>query len=306
MNVHPVYRQLVALGKPQLAIRSSSALIHRRLHSRAGISTSFRVSDHLAQRPSPAPSRTISLSSPEPNSRKRGPLEVSAFEEILAFVALGVGFWMYKTYDSMGEWPEEVRNDLRAAVKAKQKEDWRTAASYFERAYNTAVTLPDQAASFGVDSAIKISAIALSLADVLESAGDLSRAYSIYGAAFAELIHNLPSLSESNTALEADQQRRAMRIAVKMAELGEHILHLQALGRPPEGADYGPTDEAEVKEKFDWALTEALRLRRTSVQLPEMGKKENDTLNLPAWVKKVDLTSVMTRVGEYYLRKGEI
>lgn len=173
-------------------------------------------------------------------------------------------------------------------------------------AYDTAVTLPDQVASFGADSAIKISAIALSLADVLESAGDLPRAYSVYGAAFAELIKDLPSLSESNTALEADQRRRAIGIAVKMAELGEHILHKQALGIAPKGADYGPTDKAEVKEKFDWALTEALRLRNTSVQPPDTGKKEEDTLNLPEWVKKVDLTSIMTRVGEYYMREGEI
>ncbi|KAG9022972.1 hypothetical protein FS837_006062 [Tulasnella sp. UAMH 9824] len=206
----------------------------------------------------------------------------------------------------MDEWPEEVRNDLRAAVKAKQKEDWRMAASYFERAYDIAVTLPDQAASFGADSAIKISDIALSLADVLESAGDLPRAYSIYGTAFSHLINGLPSSSESKTAFEADQQRRAIGIALKMAELGEHILHERAPGRVPECANYGPADEAEVKEKIDWALTEALGLRSASVHLWETGKKQNDTLNLPGWVKKVNRISTVRRVEEYYSRKGEI
>lgn len=39
----------------------------------------------------------------------------------------------YKENDIVGKWPKEVRNDLRAAVKAKHKGDWRMAASLFER-----------------------------------------------------------------------------------------------------------------------------------------------------------------------------
>lgn len=94
MNVHPVYRQLVALGKPQLAIRSSSTSVHRGSHSRAAISTNFRASDHLARTPSLAPKRTISLSSLKPNARKRGPLERSPYGDVIILIALALGYSM--------------------------------------------------------------------------------------------------------------------------------------------------------------------------------------------------------------------
>lgn len=92
-----------------------------------------------------------------------------------------------------------------------------------------------------------------------------------------------------------------------MAELGEQILHVRALGRAPTDSEYGPVDEAEVEEKLDWALTEALRLRGGSAKSPENGKeKESDTLSLPRWVEGVDLTSTMERVADYYSRKGKV
>ncbi|KAG8886769.1 hypothetical protein FRC00_000645, partial [Tulasnella sp. 408] len=150
-------------------------------------------------------------------------------------------------------------------------------------------------------------AIALSLADVLESAGDLPKAYSVYKSAFADLTHGLPSPSESSTSLQADQRTRAIGTALKMAELGEQILHVRALGRAPAESEYGPVDEAEVEEKLDWALTEALRLRGGSANSPKKGKeKDSDTLSLPRWVEGVDLTSTMERVADYYSRKGKV
>ncbi|KAG8973241.1 hypothetical protein FRC05_008955 [Tulasnella sp. 425] len=213
----------------------------------------------------------------------------------------------YEMYAIMGMWPKEVRNDLRVAVRAKQKQDWRTAAGYFERAYATAVLLPDPVASFGADYPIKISAIALSLADVLESAGDLPKAYSVYGTAFADLTQSLPAPSSSTTSLEADRRTRAIGTALKMAELGEQILHVRALGRAPTDSDYGPVDEAEIEGKLDWALTEALRMRNVSVKQSEKEKEnESNTLSLPRWVEGVDLTSTMERVADYYSRKGKL
>ncbi|KIO16749.1 hypothetical protein M407DRAFT_33591 [Tulasnella calospora MUT 4182] len=307
MNVQLVYRHLIAPGKSQLAIRTSSNPFRRELHSRTAISSNLQFSDRLARTPGPALRRTISSSSFDPNAPKSGIRNGTLFSVMMAIGALGIGYGIYEMYAIMGMWPKEVRNDLRVAVRAKQKEDWRTAASYFERAYGTAIALPDPPASFGADYIIKISAIALSLADVLESAGELPKAYSVYGSAFADLTHGLPSPSESSTSLEADQRTRAIGTALKMAELGEQILHVRALGRAPADSDYGPADEAEVEEKLDWALTEALRLRSASAKSTDKGKeKENDTLNLPRWVEGVDLTSTMERVADYYSRKGKV
>lgn len=171
-------------------------------------------------------------------------------------------------------------------------------------AYGTAINLPDPVASFGADYAIKISAIALSLADVLESAGDLAKAYSVYGSAFADLTTGLAPPSATNTSLDVDRRTRAIGTALKMAELGEQVLHVRALGRAPQDPDYGPVDEAEVEAKLDWALTEALKVRNVTVKPSE--KKEEDTLHLPRWVEGVDLTSTMERVADYYSRKGKL
>ncbi|KAG8892580.1 hypothetical protein FRB99_002612, partial [Tulasnella sp. 403] len=71
----------------------------------------------------------------------------------------------YEMYAIMGMWPQEVRNDLRVAIRAKHKEDYQTSATYFKRAYSTAVSLPDPVKSFGDDHVLKISSIALALAD---------------------------------------------------------------------------------------------------------------------------------------------
>ncbi|KAG8948755.1 hypothetical protein FRC04_009366 [Tulasnella sp. 424] len=212
-----------------------------------------------------------------------------------------------ETYDIMGVWPKEVRNDLKVAVWAKQKQNLGAAAGYFERAYATAVLLPDPVASFGADYPIKISAIALSLAGVLESASDLPRAYSAYRTAFADLTRSLSHPSSSFTSIEADRRTRAIGIALKMVELGEQILRERALGRAPTDSKYGPVNEAEIEGKLDWALREALRMQNVSVKPSEKDEeKENAMLSLPTWAKGVTLASTMERAAEYYSRKGKL
>ncbi|KIO16750.1 hypothetical protein M407DRAFT_33592 [Tulasnella calospora MUT 4182] len=307
MNIQPVYRPLVAPDRLHLAIRTSSTPFRRELQSRATILSNLPVLDRPARTPSPALTRTIRSSSSKLKTPKSGAINGKTFTAMKALWALGMGYAIYDINEMMQMWPREVRNDIKAAVQAKQKEDWRTAASYFERAYDTALALPNPVASFGADHAIKTSAIALSLGDVLESAGDLPKAYSVYGRAFADLTHGLPSPSEFATSLEADQRARAIGTALKMAELGEQILSGRAPGRAPDDSNCGPADKAEVEKKFRWALTEALRLRTASVKPSEKGKnKELDTLDLPEWVKTVDLMSILDRVAEYYSRKGKL
>ncbi|KAG8990174.1 hypothetical protein FRB90_001874, partial [Tulasnella sp. 427] len=307
MNAHLAGRHLATLGTGRLATRNINALGRRGLHSKRAVLANPQFSaPPLGTHRTPF-SRTISSSSFDPNAPKRGITNGTLFTVMMAIGVLGIGYGIYEMYAIMGMWPQEVRNDLRMALRAKQKEDWRTSAAYFERAYTTAVALPDPGASFGADHPIKISAIALSLADVLESAGNLPKAYSVYGSAFADLTNGLPAPSESHTAIEADRRTRAIGTALKTAELGEQILHVRALGRAPAVSDYGPADEAEIEAKLNWALTEALRVRNVKVNPTDKAKeKESDTLSLPRWVEGVDLTSTMERVADYYTREGKV
>ncbi|KAG8895470.1 hypothetical protein FRC00_007439 [Tulasnella sp. 408] len=160
------------------------------------------------------------------------------------------------------------------------------------------------------DLDIKIGADTLSIAHTWESKiGDLPRAYSVYKIAFARLTRGLPSPSETNTSHEVEKRTLAIATAMKMAELGDLILYARALGTAPADPDSGPAGEAEVREKFDWALTEALRLRTAAVKPPERAKEEeeeNDRINPPRWAQEVDLASIMGRVADYYSRRGMV
>ncbi|KAG9023231.1 hypothetical protein FS837_005896 [Tulasnella sp. UAMH 9824] len=273
----------------------------RELHSRAAILSNLPLSDRPARALNPVLKRTIRSSSLGPKSPIRGGTYARRIKVLKAIGTLGMG---YGAYNTLGVWLKEEW-DLRVADRAKQKE--RTRAGYSERAPGTIATLFDSAAAFSADLDIKISTISLSFADTLETVGDFPRAYSVYKSTFAELTDNLPSSSETNDSHEVEKRILAIVTALKMAELGELILHLRALGKAPTDPDSGPADEAEVREKFDWALTEALRLRTAAVKPPEKGEeKEIETISPLRWAQEVDLATIMGRVADYYSRKGMV
>lgn len=175
----------------------------------------------------------------------------------------------------------------------------------FDRAYGTAVSLPDPATSLGPDHVFKINAIALSLADVLENY-DLPAAYSVYETALADVRSREMSVRE---------RIRAVSIAVKLGDVGEQLLRTNnrsGSSGKKDDVKYGPVDEGEVEGYYSWALEESLRAippkegERKVVSDDRTAESSQERLQLPHWVEGIDLVSVMERLAAYYTRKGQM
>ncbi|KAE9390603.1 hypothetical protein BT96DRAFT_1002119 [Gymnopus androsaceus JB14] len=121
------------------------------------------------------------------------------------------GFVLYKT---LTMWPPEVRSDLKDAVRAKYAGDFETSERYFHRAWNTIQTLPIE--SLDTQPYLKITGIAVVLADVLENSNKLTRAYEVYIQAL-EILQK----GEVNKTLTGPERLRAVAISSKLGELAQ-------------------------------------------------------------------------------------
>ncbi|KAG8874201.1 hypothetical protein FRB98_008584 [Tulasnella sp. 332] len=233
------------------------------------------------------------------DARSRSSINGPVLTTLLAIGILGIGYGIYDMYSTFNTWPKEIRQDLRVAVRAKHTGDYRTSAAYFQKAYGTAISLSDPVASLGQDHIMKINAISLSLADALENY-DLPAAYSVYETALADL---------RSDAMGTSERARAVGIAIKLGDIGERLLKLQAIN-PSKAAQYGPEDDAEVEEYYNWAVTTILKAANpTALAKPDEVKGDKETppteqLVLQNFVDGVELTSVMEIVADYYRRRG--
>ncbi|TDL22769.1 hypothetical protein BD410DRAFT_839470 [Rickenella mellea] len=94
-------------------------------------------------------------------------------------------------------WPVEVRSDLRSGIKAKQQDDLLLSQRYLQRAWDTAKSLPLQ--TFGSEPCLKVSGIAIKLAEVLEANGAPDAAYTVYAEAL-KLLQNVRAADPAVTA----------------------------------------------------------------------------------------------------------
>ena len=135
-------------------------------------------------------------------------------------------------------WPQEVRGDLRAGIKAKNQGDLDLSERYLRRyvshrvsrytvqihlmyaprdsfrAWQTAQTLPISA--FSSDPYLKLSGIAIALAEVLEASDRPSEAYETYSTALAQL-----RASQATKKLSGKERMRAVALAHKLGEMAE-------------------------------------------------------------------------------------
>ncbi|KAG8949131.1 hypothetical protein FRC03_000444 [Tulasnella sp. 419] len=221
--------------------------------------------------------------------KQRSGLRVSTlFGITMAFGLLGIGYGIYDIYSSMTTWPPELRQDLRIAVRAKQRGDFKSSVEAFRKAYGKAITL----SSFGGDRAYQTSAIALALADVLETGtGDLKSAYDVYITALNDLKLN-GSLVEENGAsrMNGKERARAIGIVMKLTELG---------GRLRDAGD-------DVEEHLGWALGEMLKdmgVDNRKEGSEDEGVKE---LELPRWSEAgLDIVAVLEKAGQFYASRGK-
>ena len=162
------------------------------------------------------------------------------------------------------------------------------------RAWTTAQTLPISA--FSSEPYLKLSGIAIALAEVLEASNRPSEAYETYSTALAQL-----RASQATKKLSGRERMRAVALAHKLGEMAE------VYQRGPE----------EAEEFLTFAVEEVLRVMKdgeAGIEVEGKGKERADEgevgtmlaeLELPQWVRKVDVAAPLEALGRFYAREDK-
>ncbi|KAJ1032694.1 hypothetical protein NDA16_000716 [Ustilago loliicola] len=212
---------------------------------------------------------------PRPSVSGPGAVRVGTlFTSLIALAIAVTSYGLYEYYTFFSAWPVSIRDDLRAALKARNRGDARRAESYFRKALATArgikgelnepIPIPKgQPEGQRGEAMLKISGIAIALAALLENEGKVSEAYEV------------------------------------LEDVWEEVM---------ERGKYAGVVE---REKGEWKRGDRDRMRGVQLaqklgllgQLPDV-RVELLNLDLPAWVTKLDLLSSIEALGTFYAGKG--
>ncbi|KAH9039188.1 hypothetical protein EDB84DRAFT_1477997 [Lactarius hengduanensis] len=202
----------------------------------------------------------------------------------LGFISTMIG--VYEFYSSFAIWPEEVRSDLRAGVKAKQQGNFALSRRLLTQAYETALSLPSE--KFSPSPFLKLSGIAITLSEVLEEDGQPKKAYETY-------VNALEHLKQHWAVLTGEERLRAISMGQKLGEI----------------ADTYQLGDEEEERWLTWTVEEVLKLAKDNGS-PRLGGKSEDShlvlsdLELPKWVRVTDIGAPLEALGAFYARTGKL
>ncbi|KAH7887074.1 hypothetical protein F5I97DRAFT_1102244 [Phlebopus sp. FC_14] len=222
-----------------------------------------------------------------------------------ALLVLGVGataLGVYEFYSTFTLWPKEIRADLRAGIKARNQENLALSERYLSRAYQTALSLPPSA--LGPDPYIKLSGIAAVLSEVASSPRHAREALQVAWERGASSTSNSNDPAWAAYTLTDEERLRRVAVACKLGELSEEwnqdeeekwlqwaveeVLKLAGLGAPPAAPK---SDETSILHSADDDTSKSIVLAE---------------LELPSWMRKVDLGAPLAALGALYARKGQV
>ncbi|KAI0000213.1 hypothetical protein BJV74DRAFT_876989 [Russula compacta] len=202
----------------------------------------------------------------------------------LGFISTMIG--VYEFYSSFAIWPEEVRADLRAGVKAKQQGNLALSRKILAQALKTALSLSPE--RFSPSPYLKLSGIAITLCEVLEQDNKPREAYEGYIAALEHLRKNW-------SALSSEEKLRAISLGQRLGEM----------------ADTYQLGEAEEERWLTWSVEEVLKLAK-DVRSSKPGSDSEEShlvlsdLELPTWVSVTDIGAPLETLGAFYARTGKL
>lgn len=221
----------------RFAARALPAIVHRKL-------SSTRLTSQTSSSSKPTVSASTSVGNvetsgfrPQPSITGPGVVRVGTLFTSLITLAVAVtGYGLYEYYTSFSAWPVVIRDDLRAALKARNRGDARRAESYFRKALATARSIKAElneptptrqgsAKGEAGEAMLKISGIAIALAALLEGEGMVEESYVVLEDVWEEVMERgkYASVSEQKGEVKrSDRDRmRAVQIAQKLGMLGQ-------------------------------------------------------------------------------------
>ncbi|SNX82589.1 uncharacterized protein MEPE_01295 [Melanopsichium pennsylvanicum] len=174
---------------------------------------------------------------PRPSVSGPGAVRVGTlFTSLIALAVAVTGYGLYEYYTSFSAWPVSIRDDLRAALKARNRGDVRRAESYFRKALATArgikaelneptPTPKGNAPGDKGEAMLKISGIAIALAALLEGEGRVAEAYQVLEDVWEELMeqgkYRAVSADKGEWKRGDKDRMRGVQIAQKLGLLGQ-------------------------------------------------------------------------------------
>ncbi|KAL1949009.1 hypothetical protein VTO73DRAFT_10815 [Trametes versicolor] len=210
------------------------------------------------------------------------------FGVLMAVGVASTAYGVYQFYTTFTMWPPEVRGDLRAGIKAKHQGDLDLSVRYLHRAWQTAQSLPISA--FATEPHLKLSGVAVALAEALEGSNRPQEAYDIYSAALLQL--------RAAKDLTGRERMRAVAIAHKLGEMAE--IYQQG----PEEAEPWLTFAVEETLRVVKDESNAKKGRGAGEPEGEVGSMLAE-LDLPQWVQKTDVVAPLEALGRFYAREGK-
>ncbi|KAJ3715252.1 hypothetical protein DFJ43DRAFT_1102677 [Lentinula guzmanii] len=243
----------------------------------------------MVHRPSLSVTRPYSILNQLPPARRR--IITPWFATFLLGGVVLSGYGGFILYQTLTMWPPEVRSDLRNAVRAKHKGDLESSEQHFHRAWNTIQTLPIDL--LGSQPYLKLTGMAVALADVLELSNKKQNAYDVY-------VHALKLLQQDQVkaTLTGPERLRAVAISSKLGELAKELKR----------------SKTEEEKWLVWAVEELLRIVKgpskddssEDVDYRHQGSFNLPMLALPSWISKTDIGAPLEALGSFYAGSGRL
>lgn len=174
---------------------------------------------------------------PKPSVSGPGAVRVGTlFTSLIALAVAVTGYGLYEYYTSFSAWPPSIRDDLRAALKARNRGDARRAESYFRKALATArsikgelneptPTRKGEPKGLEGEAMLKISGIAIALAALLEQEGRVADAYTVLEDVWEEVtrrgVYERVGEEKGEWKRGERDRMRAVQLAQKLGMLGQ-------------------------------------------------------------------------------------
>lgn len=210
----------------------------------------------------------------------------------LALVFTSYGVWEY--FSAFRVWPKELREPLRAALKARNRGKLNRSAKHFREALDLARTLDPS--RLGDDILLKTTGIAIALADVLEQDNRMQEAAHTYLDALDEVLQR-GAYAHAAPAVRTPQERmRGVALAQKIGDMASHGVTLPPL-------DMGETLQTEdpAEGYLSWSVSELLRLVQAQERTGASPVMLAD-LHLPPWVDTQEVGGSIEALGAFYAR----